>query len=416
MDPANIKNAVREFYDRHPYPPPVEDLDGYRQRWQVENTRWNDFHLHWPENVYREDLKVLIAGCGTSQAAKYAIRLPASQVVAIDVSATSIHHTETLKHKYNLTNLEVHQLPLEGISALGLSFDKVVCTGVLHHLPKPEQGLRALRDVLEPEGALNLMVYAFYGRVGVYMLQDYCQRLGIGTTDREIRELAETLTALPMNHPLARLLGESPDFQHKDALADALLNPLDRAYSVPQLFDLLSNTGLGFGRWIRQAPYSARCGSIAGTPHASQLQNLDIAEQYAQMELFRGTMLRHNFIAYRDDHPRGYRLPDFNGEGWPEYIPFRVPEAITKQGKNLNKGTAILINTAHIDTDLIFSVDGFQMRMLDMIDGKRTIREILVDSNPSRKEPGVGEILAIRKFFEMLFLFDQVIFKINCSD
>ena len=30
---------------------------------------------------------------------------------------------------------------------------------------------------------MYLMVYAPYGRAGVYMLQDYCRRLGIGTSE-----------------------------------------------------------------------------------------------------------------------------------------------------------------------------------------------------------------------------------------
>ena len=205
------------------------DLDGYRQRWQDEGRRRADFHLHWPDRAYRADMTVLVAGCGTSQAAKHALRQPASQVVGIDVSETSIRHTEALKRKYGLGNLEVHQLPVERVSELGLRFDKIVCTGVLHHLPDPVAGLAALREVLEPGGALHLMVYAAYGRAGVYMLQEYCRRLGIGHTDKEIRDLAVTLTALPREHPLARLLGESPDFQRPDALADALLNPQDRA-------------------------------------------------------------------------------------------------------------------------------------------------------------------------------------------
>jgi 2-polyprenyl-3-methyl-5-hydroxy-6-metoxy-1,4-benzoquinol methylase len=62
-----------------------------------------------------------------------------------------------------------------------------MCTGVLHHLPDPDKGLRALHDVLMPESAMHLMVYASYSRAGVYLLQDYCRRLGIGTTAAEIR-------------------------------------------------------------------------------------------------------------------------------------------------------------------------------------------------------------------------------------
>jgi hypothetical protein len=74
MDRKNVRDAVEAFYDAHPYPPPVEDLDGYRQCWQVEATRRANFHLRCPEKAYCTDLKVLIAGCGTSQAARHALR------------------------------------------------------------------------------------------------------------------------------------------------------------------------------------------------------------------------------------------------------------------------------------------------------------------------------------------------------
>ena len=84
---------------------------------------------------------------------------------------------------------------MERASELASSFEHIICTGVLHHLSSPEGGLRALHDVLEPEGAMHLMVYAPYGRAGVYMLQEYCRRLGIGTSSEEIRALAATTSS-----------------------------------------------------------------------------------------------------------------------------------------------------------------------------------------------------------------------------
>ncbi len=60
---------------------------------------------------YREDLDILVAGCGTSQAAKHAIRQPVARVVGIDVSETGLAHTRKLKDKYGLANLEAAATP-----------------------------------------------------------------------------------------------------------------------------------------------------------------------------------------------------------------------------------------------------------------------------------------------------------------
>ena len=377
MESDCIQDVVRDFYDRHPYPLPVENLDSYGQTWQDEGKRQADFHLHWPNKAYRKDLKVLVAGCGTSQAVKHAMRQPAAHVVGIDISETSIRHSEELKRKYQLTNLDVFQLPIERASELDRYFDKIVCTGVLHHLPDPAQGLRALRGVLESDGVMNLMVYAAYGRAGVYMLQEYCRILGIGHTDHDIQKLVKTLEALPRNHALARLLGEVRDFQNKDALADALLNPQDRAYTVQQLFDLIDGCGMKFCRWIRQAPYLTQCGSLARTPHADLIAKLPRKEQYAAVELFRGTMLRHNLIICRDDQPGEDPLDCMQNDGWQTLIPIRLPETICVRKRLPPGAAAVLINTAHVDHDLFLPINDDELELVENVNGALSIEEII---------------------------------------
>src|SRR5215831_19723011 len=80
-------DPVREFYTAHPYPPPVENLDRARDEWRSDPNRARaEFHLIWPERPYRADLAILVAGCGTWQAAKYAITRPEAGVVGVDVS------------------------------------------------------------------------------------------------------------------------------------------------------------------------------------------------------------------------------------------------------------------------------------------------------------------------------------------
>src|ERR1017187_5452868 len=152
----DVAEEVRDFYDRYPYPPPVDNLEKYRRLWQDPQRRLADYHLFWPSRPYKEDQSILIAGCGTSQAAKHALRWPAAQITAIDCSETSVRHTEELKEKYNLENLQVRQLAIECVNDLGMSFDQIVCTGVLHHLADPDAGLR-VGEMMENTGAHNLI-------------------------------------------------------------------------------------------------------------------------------------------------------------------------------------------------------------------------------------------------------------------
>src|ERR1700761_6511154 len=275
----DVAEEVQNFYDRYPYPPPVDSLDTYRQTWRDPVRRRVDFHLFWPARAYREDHSILVAGCGTSQAAKHALRWPKAQVTGIDISATSVQYTEELKRKYNLTNLRVHHLPIDRLSDLETTFDQIVCTGVLHHLVDPDAGLATLRSVLKADGAMHLMVYAPYGRTGIYMLQEFCRRIGIRATDEGIGDLISVLRALPPGHPLETVLREAPDFRQTAALADALLHPQDRAYSVPQLLDFIERAGLSFIRWVRQAPYSSQCGVMARLPQTLRMEELSPAER-----------------------------------------------------------------------------------------------------------------------------------------
>ncbi len=386
-------DQVTAFYDRHPYPPPVTDLDRYVGDAQDAMRRRVDHHLIWPFRHYRADTTILVAGCGTSQAAKYAIRRPEARVVGIDVSPTSIEHTRSLAARHGLGNLELHLLPIEEVGGLGTSFDHIVCTGVLHHLADPDSGLRALATVLEPHGALTLMLYAPYGRTGVYMLQEYCRRLGIGTSSDDIADLVATLRELPIGHPLSHRLRNTPDFQTADALADALLHPRDRSYSVPEVFDFLGRGGLEFGRWIRQAPYLPRCGSLSTVPHGATISELPVVEQYAALELFRGTMVRHSLIAIRPDRA-AEPVVRFDGEDWRGYVPVK-PHTVTVVHDRLPDGAAaVLLNRAHEYTDLVLFVDDDELAMFDAIDGRTAIGDI------HRSDPA---------FFERLWEHDLIV-------
>jgi SAM-dependent methyltransferase len=357
--------------------------------------------LIWPNREYRSDLDVLVAGCGTWQAAKYALCHPDARVTGIDVSPTSLEHTETLKRKYNLTNLVTRQLPIENVAGLDKSFDLIVCTGVLHHLADPDAGLRALRSVLKPEGAMDLMVYAPYGRTGVYMLQEYCRRLGVGTSEEEIHDLTTVLKLLPQHHPLLATMRGSRDSLNAEALVDTLLHPRDRAYSAPELFDFIERNDLTPGRWRWQAPYLPQCGLIAETPHASRLIALPERERYMAMELWRGLMTIHSLVAHRSDVNNDGLKIRFDDERCLRYVPIRLPWTICAQEELPAGVSGILFNQTHVFDDLMLFIDAREKRIFEAIDGRRSVSEILDKVKEKEASP---------LFFEKLWWYDQVVF------
>jgi SAM-dependent methyltransferase len=402
---------VRDFYEWLPYPAPLTSLDEHLQHYRNPERRRALFHLMWPTERPRDNQEILIAGCGTSQAARYALREPNAQITAIDISETCLHHTRKLQQKYELGNLELHLLSILDVQSLGKSFDQVVCTGVLHHLADPDLGLQSLRNVLKPEGAMQIMVYASYGRTGVYMLQAYCRLLGISPSNQELQDLSAALNYLPRDHPLTYLLQKGEDFRYPDALADVLLHPQDRAFRVPQIHEWLENCGMSFGRWIEQAPYLAQCGVVAKIPHAARLASLPSPLQHAAVELFRGNMVSHSFTAYRNDRPVASQPITFAGDRWREYVPITLPWTLCVRENLPPDSVAVLINPAHRFTDLIFPINSSENRLLGAIDGKRTIAEILdfvamEGNNGRRAAPG---------FFERLWQYDQIVFDASRS-
>ena len=123
-------------------------------------------------------------------------------------------------------------------------------------------------------------------------------------------------------------------------------------------------------------------------------------DQYAAAELFRGNMMRHSAIAYRDDNVGVPRI-SFDHDAWLGYIPIRGPDTVTVRERLPPGVAAILINRAHSHTDIFLPVYPRETRLLEAIDGKRTIREMLA-SEADRDRA--------RSLFERLWWHDQVVF------
>src|SRR5690348_14534224 len=168
-----VTEAVRKQYEAYSYPPPIEDAEKFLKQWGplTCDPKFAGIQL-WPEGRPRRELRILSAGCGSSQAPLIALNNPDCAVLGVDLSEASLAHSRRLRDRHGLGNLELRQMSLLDIGKTRRSFDLIICTGVLHHLPDPDAGLKALADVLDPGGSMAIMLYGTAGRAGAYMVQD----------------------------------------------------------------------------------------------------------------------------------------------------------------------------------------------------------------------------------------------------
>jgi hypothetical protein len=127
--------------------------------------------------------------------------------------------------------------------------------------------------------------------------------------------------------------------------------------------------------------------------------------QHAAVELLRGTMTKHAFIAYRDDRAGESQPITFAGDAWRAYVPLRLPWALCIDDRVPPGSAALLINRAHTYSDLALPIDAAQERIFAAIDGNRSIAEILRSA-----VGGGGGYERARGFIEQLWEYDQIVF------
>jgi hypothetical protein len=133
----------------------------------------------------------------------------------------------------------------------------------------------------------------------------------------------------------------------------------------------------------------------------ARIADLSLRDQTAAVELFRGTMVRHSAVVYRDAGQAAAQRIDFSGDAWGSYVPIRSPHTVCIQERLPPGAAAVLINRSHSHNDIFLPIDVREERLFDAIDGARTIAEI-AGSAGSPQDTGA--------FFERLYQHDQVVF------
>jgi len=388
-------DVVARQYQRWVFPPPIHDLD----EWNAGNYDWTDpFYAHriyWPDREYPPGLDILVAGCGANQAAYFAFTNPSAKVVAIDVSQPSLDHLQYLKDKHGLQNLELHLLPIEELSALGLDFDLVVCVGVLHHLVDPAKGMQALAGCLRRDGVASVMLYGKYGRIGVDLLASVFHDLGLGQDDSSVQVVRETIPLLPADHPVRSYLKNSPDLNADTSVVDTFLHGRQRCYTVTECIDLVTSAGLVLQEWLFKSLYYPHESFALPDRLLSALNGLPDVEIWSLMERVHALNTSHSFVACRPDRPKADYAVDFSSAEALGYIPvIRAFSGVF--------GNDIVMPHGKVPLSAV------QVPFIQLVDGRRTIREIAaLVARDRAPQPGVADVENLaRNVFQNLWRLD----------
>jgi SAM-dependent methyltransferase len=383
-------DPVAAQYERWLYPAPVNDLrdPSVAQYVQSYGTLAALSSIYWPAGAMQEDLDVLVAGCGTMGAACYALLNPRCRVIGIDISRAALAHEQRLKEHHQLANLTLLHCPIEQAASLGKSFDFIACQGVLHHMPDPPAGLRALGNVLRTDGVIAIMLYAKYGRTGVYMLQDLFRMIGIEQTPQGVSIVRETLSHLHADHPVQTYLRHATDLTTDAGLVDTFLHRRDKCYSTADCLALVNEAGLAFQGWDQNFFYYPD-GIFQTAPSLLQrIDQLPDEKIWEAMDLALGTLGVHYFhVCRRDRDPATYRTP-WNSERLLECIP--IARAKLAQVQRPSGPPAWALAQPNRPPILL---DEAQAAIFSHIDGRRPLRECAVAAGIGERDEALMKLI-----------------------
>jgi tetratricopeptide (TPR) repeat protein/SAM-dependent methyltransferase len=236
--------AVREQYERHPYPRwlelPRRAPVGYRD---YLTRRFP--HFRSPEFLSKS-VQVLAAGCGTGQEAiAIAAARSGCRVLGLDLSRRSLAYARRMAAKLGVENVRFVQGDILHAERLGQRFHVIESTGVLHHMADPLAGWRALGNCLEPGGLMKIGLYSERARGDVVLAREQIRAASLEPVDEHIRAFRAQVLSGPADAPLAGLV-DSEDLYTMSACRDLLFHTREHRFTIPTIAASLDALELDF--------------------------------------------------------------------------------------------------------------------------------------------------------------------------
>ena len=239
----DVSAAVRAQYEENPYPRWLGLYDA-RPAPLLDCLALDVDPVLLADAPRIENPRVLIAGCGTGlHAISSARQYAGAQVLAIDLSRSSLAYGMRRAAELGVENIDFMQGDLLNLAELGRRFDVIESVGVLHHLEDPAAGWRVLNDLLTPGGYMKIGLYSELARRHIVAARALVAELGLQGSLDDIRACRQALLARPEDS-LERRVVASDDFYSASGVRDLLLHVQEQRLDLERIAGLIAEFGL----------------------------------------------------------------------------------------------------------------------------------------------------------------------------
>lgn len=410
---ANYIPEVRKQYEEFPYPErhPKDERQRLILPYLSRIDAVNHHCFKGRQNF--ENFRVLVAGGGTGDnLISWAEQLrtkKGSSVVYLDMSTASANIAKERANIRKLKNITWINDSILNIPNLNLGeFDFVECNGVLHHLKDPDAGLKALTSVLKPTGAMNLMVYAIYGRTGIYHMQNLMRLVNVGE-DNPRQKVANTktmLNQLPLHHWMnvsqKLKITVYTDMENDAGIYDLFLHEQDRAYNILEVHEWLERCGAKLcsepGYCYVQVEYLPET-YIKDPTMLARVKKMPLRQQQAIGEALSGKITKHEFYAVPGSRDDGAAtVYDKELIPWTGMTSFITFQEIAKISAQHNDSLTMTFDKLPGSPTIFIPKGKYIADILDKIDGQRSVAQIvdmiMSDSKYAAAKPAEDSILS----------------------
>ena len=241
----DVSSKVRQQYEKNPYPRWVNM--GLPREARTIKEAMQPLNLKIKvEKIFDCDVpQVLVAGCGTGQhPIGTAARFKNCNVLAIDLSLSSLAYAKRKTEELGFTNIKYMQADILDLGKLGRKFDIIESVGVLHHMDEPMVGWKLLTESLESGGLMNIGLYSEYARQNIVKIREEIKQKNVGDSDFEMKSFRSHLSNSKQSHHRRETL--SPDFYSLSNFRDLLFHVQEHRFTLPQIKNSLAELGLEF--------------------------------------------------------------------------------------------------------------------------------------------------------------------------